>query len=252
MHPLRARLAHGAEVEALEQPELLEEDRRLAPRAGLEDLVAVVVDGERLLPGRGPAAQVLLREQARVALAAAVEPLALLEADDLLRDEAAVPAVVRRLELCVPVRGRRLSLREDAVVRLGENAVPVQRPRLGSRQVDVHARRPVLGEELLDPADRVADRREGRIAVLGVADREMEDVAERHRPVLAQQRDPAAEGAGHDRGQRAGAGNQREPELVAIALDRRSRVARAPARRGRAAGRARPARRAPAGRRLGR
>ena len=97
----------------------------------------------------------------------------------------------------------------------------MQRPRLGSRQVDVHARRPVLGEELLDPADRVADRREGRIAVLRVADREMEDVAERHRPVLAQQGDPAAEGAGHDRGQRAGAGNQREPELVAIALDRR-------------------------------
>ena len=72
-----------------------------------------------------------------MALAAAVEPLALLEADDLLRDEAAVPAVVRRLELCVPVRGRRLGLREDAVVGLGEDAVPVQRPRLGSRQVDV-------------------------------------------------------------------------------------------------------------------
>ena len=39
--------------------------------------------------------------------------------------------------------------------------------------------------------------------------------------MLAQQRDPAAEGAGHDRRQRPGAGNEREPELVAVALDRR-------------------------------
>src|SRR5207342_510714 len=97
VHPLRARLAHGSEVEPLEQPELLEEDRPLAPRPGLEDLVSVVVDGERLLPGRRPVAQVLLGEQARVAVAGTVEPLALLEADDLLRDEAAVPALLRRV-----------------------------------------------------------------------------------------------------------------------------------------------------------
>jgi hypothetical protein len=62
VYPFRARLAHGDEVESLEQPELLEEDGRLAPRACLEDLVAVVVDRQRLLPGRRPVAEVPLRE----------------------------------------------------------------------------------------------------------------------------------------------------------------------------------------------
>src|SRR6478609_2826136 len=122
VHPLCARLAHGAEVESLEQPELLEEDRRLAPRARLEDLVVVVIDRERLLPGRRPVVQVLLREEARVALAAAVEPLALLEADDLLRNEAAVPAVVCRLELRIAICGGGLGLGEDAPVGLAEDA----------------------------------------------------------------------------------------------------------------------------------
>ena len=39
--------------------------------------------------------------------------------------------------------------------------------------------------------------------------------------MLAQHRDPAAERAGHDRGQRPGAGDELEPELVAVTLDRR-------------------------------
>ena len=221
MHPLRARLLQATEVEALEQPELLEEDRRLAPRAGLEDLVAVVVDGERLLPGRRPVAQVVLAEQTGVALAGAVEPLAFLEADDLLRDEAAVPAHLRRVELRVPVSRGRFGLHEDAPEGLGQGSVPVQGARLRSGEVDVDRGRPVVAEELLDLADRVADRRECRVAILGVADREVEHVPERQGPVLAQQLDPAAESPWDDRGQRAGAGDQLEPELVAVPLDRR-------------------------------
>jgi len=49
----------------------------------------------------------------------------------------------------------------------------------------------------------------------------VEDVVERQRPVLAQQRDPASEGAGHDRRERPGARDEPQPELVAVALDRR-------------------------------
>jgi len=39
--------------------------------------------------------------------------------------------------------------------------------------------------------------------------------------VLAQHRDPAAEGTRHDRGERPGARHEREPELVPVARDRR-------------------------------
>ena len=67
------------------------------------------------------------------------------------------------------------------------------------------------------------------IAVLRVADREAQHVAERQRAVVAQHREPAAERAGHDRGERAGARHEREPELVAVALDRR-RARRRPLR----------------------
>src|SRR5207244_1692642 len=104
-----------------------------------------------------PVAQVVFGEQARMALAGAVEPLAFLEADDLLRDEAAVPAVARRLELCVPVGRGGFGLVENAAIGLGERAVPVQRARLRSGKVHVHGRGPVVAEELLDPADRIAD-----------------------------------------------------------------------------------------------
>jgi hypothetical protein len=48
------------------------------------------------------------------------------------------------------------------------------------------------------------------------------DVAEPAGAVVAQQREPAEEGAGDGRGEQAGAGNQVETE-IAIALDRRGR-----------------------------
>ncbi len=206
---LRRVLAHPREVEALEQPQLLEEDRRLAPRPGLEHLVAVVVDRERLLPPRLPRCQVFRREKARVTLAGAVAPLALLERDELLGDPAAVPVLHRILR------------RGEPTVRLGELRVRRHRPRLGDGKVEVRRRRPVLAEELLDVADRAGDLRQDGIAGLGVVDRVVRDLLERHRPVLAEQREPAAERAGDDGRKRAGAGDQGEAEVVAVALDRR-------------------------------
>src|SRR2546430_13133323 len=47
-------------------------------------------------------------------------------------------------------------------------------------------RSPLLTEELLDVADRGRDLRDHRVAVLGVPDREAQDVRERERPVVAQ------------------------------------------------------------------
>jgi hypothetical protein len=143
-----------------------------------------------------------------VALAGAVEPLVLLEADDLLGDEAAVPLLER-------IVGRR-----EPAVGLGEPRVAVKRPRLGDREVDLGRGRPVLVEEALDPLDRAGDPGDDGVAVLGVVDRVPHDLGERQRPVLAQHRDPAAEGAGHDGGERPGAGDEVEPELVAIEGDR--------------------------------
>jgi hypothetical protein len=62
-------VTHAGEVEAFEQPELLQEHGSLTPRPGLEGADPVIVDRERLFVRRAPVAQVLLCEQAAVALA---------------------------------------------------------------------------------------------------------------------------------------------------------------------------------------
>ena len=59
-----------------------------------------------------------------------------------------------------------------------------------------------------------------RVALLRVADRELEHVAEAPRAELAQEEQPAAEGAGYARGEDARARDQLVAELVE-ALDRR-------------------------------
>ena len=158
-----ARVAHRREVEALEQAQLLEEHGRLAPRAGLEHGEAVVVDGERLLERRAPVAQVFLREQAAVPGTGAVHPLALLEVDDRLGDEAAVPRRVERVARAAA----------SAAVRLRELRVAVQRPRLERRQkytsADVvHSSRNSDSTFRIAPAICGSDG----IAVLRVPDRE--------------------------------------------------------------------------------
>src|SRR3546814_7582080 len=47
-------LVHRREVEALEQGQLLQQHRTLAPRPALHDSVAVEVVGQRILVGRRP------------------------------------------------------------------------------------------------------------------------------------------------------------------------------------------------------
>ena len=210
-------VSHGREVEALEQPQLLEEDGRLAPRAGLQHRQPVVVDGERLLVGRLPVAQILLGEQPGVTHAGAVHPLPLLERDDRFGDEAAVPLLHRVVRL------------GEAAVRLRELRVSVQAAGLRNRQIDLGRGRPLVAEQLLDVADGARDRRNDRIAVLRVVDRVLRHLGERQRAVIPQHRHPAAERAGDDGGERPGAGDERQPELVAVARDRR-RARRRPLR----------------------
>ena len=215
VHVVGARVTHPSEVEPFEQAQLLQEHGSLAPRTGLERAEPVIVDRERLFVRRPPVAQVLLREQAAVALAGAVHPLLGLEAHERLRDEAAVPAVESRVDVS-------LRLVEDPPVRRRKLRVAVQRSRLRHRQIHGCRRRPLVAKERLDVANGPRDLRQHGIAVLRVADGETQHVGERQRPVVAQHREPAAERAGHDRGERSRPGHEVEPEVVAVARDRRS------------------------------
>ncbi len=208
-------MTHPLEIEALEQAELLQEDGSLAPGAGLQHRQSLVVDPERLLVRRRPVAQVLCGEQTRVTLAGAVQPLLLLEAHDRVRDEAAIPAVECRVD--IPVR-----LVQDPAVGRGELRIAVQRPRFRHGKIHGRRGRPLVAEELLDVANRPRDLRQHRIALLCVADREAQHVAEWKRAVVAEHREPPAERAGHHGGERPRPRHELETEVVAIARDRRS------------------------------
>jgi tetrahydromethanopterin S-methyltransferase subunit F len=99
---------HGAEIEALEQCQGLEEGRTLPPRTGLGDGVAVIVVGERVFIGGLVSRHVLAGEQAAVAAPRAVRHVArLAETVDRLRDEAAIIGASRRLDFgLAPAFGR--------------------------------------------------------------------------------------------------------------------------------------------------
>src|SRR5207237_8785037 len=78
------------EIEAMEQRELLEEDRPLAPGAGLAHGPAAVLVPHRRLERGAPAREVVSGEEPAAGCAEAV---------DRLRDEAAVEDVARALDL---------------------------------------------------------------------------------------------------------------------------------------------------------
>ncbi len=212
---VRGSRAHRGQVVAVEQGELLQEDRALAPGTGLGDgqPVVVVRDG-RLQPG-APGRQVLAGEQAAVPLPGHVHHLGGGELADLLGDEAVVPGATGGLELPVAIAARRLRLGENAGVGGGERSVGEPAARRGhaaARQVHLRRRLPVLAEQVGDAGDRPADRGDQRIAVLRVTDRVAQHVAEPERAVLAQQQQPAAERARHGRGEQPAARHQVEAE----------------------------------------
>ena len=116
-------------------------------------------------------AEVGLGEQARVTLARAVHPLALLERDERLGDEAAVPGVAGGLDLRVAVRASAPRPRRRAAVRRGELPGCGAASRRRAGEIDLGGGRPLVAEQGLDVADRIRDRRQHRVAVLRVADR---------------------------------------------------------------------------------
>ena len=129
------------EVEALEQRELLQADRPLAPRAGLADREPAVVERDRRLERRAPAAQVV----------AGQEPAALArEAVDLLCDEALVEHAARALDLFLARAAARLV--EEPRPRGRELRVAERRARPRRREVELRRARP-FAQERFDALD---------------------------------------------------------------------------------------------------
>ena len=213
---LGAARFHGRHVVAAEQGELLEEDRSLAPGAGLADGQPLIVVTGRGFEAGVPGGQVVAGEQAPVAFSGHVHDGGSGELADLLRDEAVVPGAPRGLKLGVAVVAGCLRLVEDPLVGGGEGAVREQGARRrhpAVRQVHLGGGVPVLAEQVRHAGDRPADRRHERVTGLGVADRVAEDVAQPEGAVLAQQEQPAAERAGHGSGEQAAAGYQVKSEV---------------------------------------
>ena len=103
----------------------------------------------------------------------------------------------------------------------GERGVAEERAGRGRREVEL-ARAGPGREQLPVRLDGRADALDERVAVLRVADRELEDVLEPPRPEVAEEQEPAAEGAGNAGREHAGARDELVAEL-AEALDRRGR-----------------------------
>ena len=221
VHELRAACSRRRQVEAVEQRELLEQDRPLTPRPGLEDRPPFVAQARRRLERRLERGEIVGGEQSAVRAARAVRHLVLFaEGADRLRDEAAVPRVAGRLDLPVAIRRRGFCLLEDARVRVGETEAAEQRPRRRRRQPGLRRRGPVGSEGRLHRRDALGDARQDGVAVPRVADRRLEHVAKRGRSELEQRPQPGVERAGHAGGEQPGAGDEVEPQL-AEALGRR-------------------------------
>src|SRR5262249_14289447 len=129
----------------------------------------------------------------------------------LVRDEALVPGAARLLELVLTRPAA--ALVDDPPVRRRQRRVAEERPGFGRREVEVARAGPGRDEALVH-LDGRTDALVQRVAVLRVADRELEHVGEPPRPELAKQEEPATERAGNARREDAGAGNQLVPECV--------------------------------------
>ena len=215
VHEVRAERVHRREIEVLEQRELLEEDRALAPGPAFEHRVAVIVERDRVFDARLPAGEVVGREEAAMALARGVEHFVEAEEPvDRLGDEAAVPGVAGGVD---PGLARvALGFGADPGIGRGERGVGEQaagRRHRAVRQVDRGARRPGALEERADALDRGRDARHEVDSVGGVADREGEHVGELPGAPIAEEEAPGVEGPGNDRRQEAGAGDEVEPEV---------------------------------------
>ena len=253
VHVLGERLPERGEVEALEQAQLLQEDRRLAPRPGLQHRDAVVVDGERrLVTGRASRADRPRRAGRQCRSPELSIHRALGERDERLGDEAAVPRVVRGVDLPVAIARAGLGLVEHPPIRRSERRVSA-RASPGSRHRQVHRRptsstrrgraprrcgsrrRSAAASDSRPPRSR--SRSEGRRAAAACRSRAASRATRRTPPA---RRPRAGRCPGRARA-RARRGSARSSRAAAPGPARRARRARRP-----------PARAARAGRRPGR
>ena len=220
---LRPAQVGGCDAAALEHPQRLEERGPLAPDAAFPDGPALVVDRQGRLVARFPAGHVFARQHAFPAPARRVHHAGLAHpAVDGLGDEACGEGPTRRLDLR-HASARAFGLGEEAVPGIGEGRVPEEAGGSRSRasgQPGIERGGPFLAEEVGKARDRGGDARQHRMAVAGVVNGGFQDVAERQSPVIAQHQHPGVEGAGHDRGEKARAGDEVEP-LIPVVGDRR-------------------------------
>ncbi len=138
---------------------------------------------------------------------------------DRLRDEPAIPGRARPLDLVLAAAAA--GLLDEPAVRRGDAGTAEERPRPGRRQEDLGRRAPLVAEQLGDPLDRPADRRDDGEAAVGKPDRELGDVREPPGAEVAEHEHPAVERARDDGGEEARPRDQVEAE-VAKPVDRRA------------------------------
>ncbi len=200
----------------------LEQRRTLRPRPGLRERPPVPVQGDRCLVRRRPAGQVLPGQKSGVRATGVVHHRIPGEPVDLLGDESGVPGGQCRIDLRLPGGSARCV--EQTAVGRGENTIA--KKSAGGRWGTVGGepgggRSGPMGAEVLgDRGDGRGHPGKERVTVLGVLDGVTEDGVQRLGAVVAQQRQPGAEGAGDRRCEEAGAGHEIQAELLE-GLDRR-------------------------------
>ena len=208
----------------LEHGELLQQNESLAPRTALQRGVAAVGLCERFLVVRGPARKVVGGEQAAVRRTGAIhQRVRAVEAAHGFGDEAAIPRSARRLDLTLAIGACGFGVAEYAAIGRRERAIAEELRWLrdaAAGQINRGGARPVLAEERCDRDERLDDARHERVAVLGVAERRLEHVAQAERSVVAEEEHPRVERARHSRRQEPRAGDELETKRRE-GLDRR-------------------------------
>ena len=136
------------------------------------------------------------------------------EAVDRLRDRPAIPVIQRAADLRV-APGDACRIGCDGGVERGERPVAEQaagRRHLATRKIQGGRAAPVQLEQRLHAGDGLRHAPDQRVAAAGMEDRRLEDVGQRQRPPVAQQRQPGAEGAGHAGGEMPAAGDRVEAQ----------------------------------------
>ena len=214
-------VAHGLEVEVLEQVELLQEDRPLAPRPALMDPVAAVARGDRFLDSPPVARKVLGGQEAPVRLPGGVEELVVrAPALNCLGDLPLVEDCAGRLQrlLTAPVGAARFG-GEEPPHRVGPVEVVELVAHLGhtvAGEVDRRRGRPLLPVAILIPLDAAAQSRVHGETVLGQLDGIAEDIGQAHGPEALEGEYPRVHCPRNGRGQEAVAGDDVEAQATEV------------------------------------